>query len=161
MPGRVAGVEIVERLCELSSDRGYRLFFLGAAPGIAEEAADKMRLKYPGCLIVGTHDGFFAPDDEPGILQHIRDSKPDVLCVALGIPKQEKWIDRRRHDLNVPVLIGVGGTLDVLSGRARRAPRWLQNMNLEWLYRLAANPRKIGKVMTLPRFVLMTLRSRH
>jgi N-acetylglucosaminyldiphosphoundecaprenol N-acetyl-beta-D-mannosaminyltransferase len=93
-------------------------------------------------------------------MEQIREARPHVLCVALGIPKQEKWIARHRAELDVPVLIGVGGTFDVHSGRVKRAPRWMQRLNLEWLYRLAKNPRKIGKVMTLPRFVWMTLRSR-
>lgn len=157
---RVSGVEIVEQLCRLSPDKGYRLFFFGAAPGVAEDAAGRMQERYPGCNVVGTRDGFFKPEEEPAIVEQIRAAKPDVLCVALGIPKQEKWIARHRAELGVPVLIGVGGTFDVHSGRVKRAPRWMQRLNLEWLYRLAKNPRKIGKVMTLPKFVLMTLRTR-
>jgi N-acetylglucosaminyldiphosphoundecaprenol N-acetyl-beta-D-mannosaminyltransferase len=160
LPERVSGVEIVERLCALSPSRGYRLFFFGAGPGVAEDAADRLREKYPGCQIVGTRNGFFTPDDETEIMEQIREARPHVLCVALGIPKQEKWIARHRAELGVPVLIGVGGTFDVHSGRVKRAPKWMQRLNLEWLYRLAKNPRKIGKVMTLPRFVWMTLRSR-
>ncbi len=155
---RVSGVEIVERLCELSPQRGYKLFFFGAAPGIAESAAEKMRAKYPGCQIVGTRDGFFKPEDEPEIVEQVRAANPDVLCVAMGIPKQEKFIDRHRAALGIPVMIGVGGTFDVFSGTVKRAPKWMQRANLEWLYRLYKNPRKIGKVMTLPRFVWMTLR---
>lgn len=160
LPQRVSGVEIVERLCALSPQKGYRLFFLGAAPGVAEAAAETMRARYPGCQVVGTRDGFFTPADEVGILEQIRAARPDILCVALGIPKQEKWIARHRDTLGVPVLIGVGGTFDVFSGKVQRAPRWMQQRNLEWLYRLLRNPRKIGKVLTLPKFVWMTLRSR-
>ena len=158
LPERVSGVEIVERLCELSSQRDYKLFFFGAAPGIAESAAQKMREKYPGCRIVGVRDGFFKPEDEAVIVEQIREAAPDILCVALGIPKQEHFIDRNREALGVPVMIGVGGTLDVFSGSVKRAPVWMQRASLEWLYRLYKNPRKIGKVMTLPRFVWMTLR---
>lgn len=154
---RVSGVEIVELLCRLSPDRGYRLFFFGSAPGVAEDAANIFRTRYPGCHIVGTRDGFFGPDDEAAIVEQIRGARPDVVCVALGIPKQEKWISRHRDGLGVPVLIGVGGTFDVHSGRVKRAPAWMQRLSLEWLYRLAMNPRKIGKVMTLPSFILMTL----
>jgi len=157
---RVSGVEIVERLCALSSTRGYRLFFLGAAPGVAEAAAANMRARYPNCRIVGAHDGFFTPAEEPALVEQIRAARPDVLCVALGIPKQEKWIARHRDTLGVPVLIGVGGTFDVYAGRVKRAPLWMQRLNLEWFYRLLKNPRKIGKVLTLPRFVLMTLKAK-
>jgi len=156
---RVSGVEIVERLCSLSPQLGYKLFFFGAAPGIAESAAEKMRARYPGCQIVDTRDGFFKPEDESAIVEQIRVANPDVLCVAMGIPKQEKFIDRHRTDLGIPVMIGVGGTFDVFSGTVKRAPMWMQRANLEWLYRLYKNPRKIGKVMTLPRFVWKTLRS--
>lgn len=160
LPQRVAGIEIVERLCALSAERGYRLFFLGAAPGVAQTAAEKMRLRYPGCCIVGTHDGFFSPVEEPAIIERINQSRPDVLCVALGIPKQEKWIARNRARLNASVCIGIGGTLDVLSGRVKRAPHWMQRLNLEWLYRFLSNPRKIRKILTLPRFVWLTLTTR-
>jgi N-acetylglucosaminyldiphosphoundecaprenol N-acetyl-beta-D-mannosaminyltransferase len=159
LPQRVSGVEIVERLCALSPEKGWKIFFFGSAPGVAEEAAGKMCARYPGCHLVGARNGYFPPAEEPGILEQIRAARPDILCVALGIPRQEKWIARHRDELSVPVLIGVGGTFDVLSGHVRRAPKWMQRLSLEWLYRLAKNPRKIHKVMTLPKFVWMTLRS--
>lgn len=158
MPERVSGVEIVERICALSAEIGCRIFFLGAAPGIANLAADRMCEKYPGCRIVGVRDGYFKEADEPRLIREIRESTADVLFVALGIPKQEKWIHRHASELGVSVLVGVGGSFDVHSGTVKRAPYWVQRLNLEWLYRLARNPRKIGKVMTLPRFVLLALR---
>lgn len=154
LTGRVSGVEIVERLCQA----GHSLFFLGAAPGVALAAGQRMMELYPQCTVVGTADGYFKPDEEPAILEAIRSAKPELLCVAMGIPKQEKWIARHMAGLGVPVSIGVGGTFDVLSGGVRRAPMWVQRANLEWLYRLAKNPRKIGKTLTLPRFVLMAMR---
>lgn len=154
---RVSGVEIVERLCAASASTGASLYFLGAAPGVAEEAAKRAQKRFPGCRIVGWRHGYFGPDEEPAIVEEIRTAQPDVLCVALGIPKQEKWIARHRFDLQVPVMIGVGGSLDVLSGKVERAPVWMRRLSLEWLYRLARNPRKIGKVLCLPRFVALTL----
>lgn len=156
---RVSGVEIVERLCARSPERGHRLFFFGAAPNIAELAADRMRTRYPGASIVGTRNGFFAEADIPAIIAEIREARPDILCVALGIPKQEKWIASHRECLGVPVLIGVGGTFDVLSGTVRRAPVLFQKLRVEWLWRLLSNPRKISKVMLLPRFVQLILKS--
>lgn len=159
LDGRVSGVELVERLCRDSAAAGTRLYFLGAAPGVAEEAARKMNERYPGCQIVGTSDGYFAPAKEADVMEEVRKAAPDVLCVALGIPKQEKLIARWRNRLGVPVMIGVGGTFDVLSGRVSRAPGWVQRLNLEWLHRLVKNPRKIGKAMTLPRFFWMEIRS--
>ena len=156
---RVSGVEMVEAFCRLSSERGFSVYFLGGAPGIAEAAARRMGERYPGCRIVGSRDGYFAPDDEPGVVADIRATRPDILCVAMGIPRQERWIARNREALGVPVMIGVGGTLDVLSGSVRRAPRWMQRLGLEWLWRLIRNPRKLPKVLMLPRFVLQVLRS--
>ncbi|MGC8668699.1 MAG: WecB/TagA/CpsF family glycosyltransferase [Chthonomonadales bacterium] len=154
---RVSGVEIVERLCANSAETGISFYFLGSAPGVAEQAGKRAQQRFPGCRIVGCHDGYFTPQEEPRILEEIRAARPDVLCVALGIPKQEKWIARHRHALQIPVMIGVGGTLDVLSGRVKRAPTWVRRLSLEWLYRLARNPRKISKVLCLPRFVAMVL----
>jgi N-acetylglucosaminyldiphosphoundecaprenol N-acetyl-beta-D-mannosaminyltransferase len=150
---RVSGVEIVERLCALSPERGYRIFFLGAGPGVAQEAAERMSRRYPGCKMVGARHGYFTDEEMPQILSEIREAQPDVLCVALGIPKQEKWIQAHRDECCASVLIGVGGTLDVLSGRTRRAPRFMQALRLEWLWRVLSNPRKINKVLLLPRFV--------
>jgi N-acetylglucosaminyldiphosphoundecaprenol N-acetyl-beta-D-mannosaminyltransferase len=149
---RVSGVEIVEQLCKLSPETGYRIYFFGAAPGVAEAAAQRMGTMYPGAQIVGCRDGFFKPDETPAIVEQIRAARPDVLCVALGIPKQEKWIAANRQALRVPVLIGVGGTLDVLSGNVRRAPLWMRRLQIEWVWRLLSNPRKISKVKLLPRF---------
>src|SRR5205085_1145978 len=110
-------------------------------------AANRMRKLYPGCEIAGFQHGYFKPDEEPAILDRIQAAKPDVLCVAFGIPKQEKWIARHKDSLSIPVSIGVGGTFDVLSGSVKRAPLWIQKLSLEWLYRFLKNPRKIGKVM--------------
>ena len=155
---RVSGVEIVEKLCARSALNGCRLYFLGAAPGVAQQAADRMALKYPGCQVVGTRDGFFQPADTPALIATIKEARPHVLCVALGIPKQEKWIHANREALGVPVLIGVGGTLDVLSGTVKRAPKPFQKLRLEWLWRVLSNPKKISKVALLPRFVRLVLR---
>jgi len=158
--GRVSGVEIVEKLCERSAGSGHSLFFLGSAPGVAGLAAGAMSHKYPGCRIVGVNDGFFGPDQEPEIINRIKSAATDVLCVAMGIPKQEKWIARNMQSLGVPVLIGVGGTFDVLSGGVKRAPSWMQKANVEWLYRLFKNPRKFRKTLSLPKFAMLVLRDR-
>lgn len=157
---KVSGVDLSERCIALSAQKGWRVFLFGAAPGVAAQAADKMRERYPGANIVGVRDGFFKADEEARVVEEIRAVKPDVLLVALGIPKQEKFIYRHKAALGVPVCIGVGGTLDVFSGTVKRAPVWMQNVGLEWLYRLASNPKKISKVKLLPRFALMTLREK-
>jgi len=159
LPERVPGVDIVEFLCDRAARSGYRVFLLGAAPGVAEAAAEKLSEKYPGLEVAGTHHGFFAPEESPEVVQKIQESKPDILFVALGIPLQEKWIYRHLKELQVPVSMGVGGTFDVISGRVKRAPKWMQKHGLEWFFRLANSPRKIRKVLNLPVFVLMVLKA--
>ena len=154
---KVSGVVLAERLVELSQTKGWRVFFFGAAPGVAEEARARMLARYPNAQIVGHRDGFFTPENEATVVNEIRATKPDILLVALGIPKQEKFINKHKAALDVPVLIGVGGTFDVMSGSVKRAPVWMQNVGLEWLHRLAANPKKISKVAMLPQFVRMVL----
>ncbi|GAB4458130.1 MAG: WecB/TagA/CpsF family glycosyltransferase [Armatimonadaceae bacterium] len=159
---KVSGVDLSDRCCAQSSTKGWRIFFFGAAPHVAEEAAGRILARHPGAQIVGFRDGYFKPEDEPAIVEQIRAAKPDILLVALGIPKQEKFIARHREALNVPVMIGVGGTLDVFSGAVRRAPVWMQQVGLEWFYRVASNPnpRRFGKLKQLPRFARLVLSER-
>lgn len=154
-PQRVSGVDIVTRLLD---ERRYSLFFLGAAPGVAEAAAARVTDLFPGVRIAGCQHGYFGPDDEPGIVAQIRQAAPDVLLVAMGIPRQEKFIDRHRQELGTPVMIGVGGTLDVLAGRVRRAPRWMQRLGIEWVWRILSDPSKIHKVKLLPVFAWRVIR---
>lgn len=156
---RVSGVDLVERLCELSPSRRYRIYFLGGAPGVAERAAARMQERYPGICIAGWRHGYFTPEETGAVLSEIQAANPHILCVAMGIPLQEKWIASHRAALGVPVQIGVGGTLDVLSGHVRRAPSLLQKARLEWLWRLASRPSKIRKVLLLPRFVWQVWRA--
>lgn len=157
---RVSGVELVDRLCLLSAERGFRVFFLGAAPGVAEVAAEKMRLRHPGCNIVGARHGFFPASDDDLIAAEIAESKPDLLFVAMGIPRQEKFLAKCLSATGANVGMGVGGSLDVFSGNVRRAPKLFQKLNLEWLWRTAANPRKIAKAKHLPVFWWRVMRSR-
>lgn len=156
---RVSGVDLVDRICAMSADKGYRIYLLGADHGIAEKAAEKLRLKHPGCNIVGARHGYFPTDSDEIVAKEVAEAKPDVLFVAMGIPRQEKFIKATQAIIKAKVAIGVGGSLDVFSGRAKRAPKLIQRMKLEWLWRLILNPRKIGKAKTLPRFVSLVLRS--
>jgi N-acetylglucosaminyldiphosphoundecaprenol N-acetyl-beta-D-mannosaminyltransferase len=148
---KVSGVDLSARCVELSAEKGWRIFFFGAGPGVAEEAAvpharpppRRADRRLPGRLLQA--------EDESGIVEQIRAARPDILLVALGIPKQEKFIDRHKAALGVPVCIGVGGTLDVFAGAVKRAPVWMQKAGLEWLYRIGSNPRKrISKAKALP-----------
>lgn len=155
---RISGVELVDQICRLSADRGWRIYFLGAAHGIAERAAEHLRLKHPGCNIVGTRHGFFTPDDDTLVAQEIAKAKPDVLFVAMGIPRQEKFIMATKEVISAGVGIGVGGSFDVYSGTVKRAPKLVQALKLEWLWRTLLNPKKIAKAKWLPKFAQLVMR---
>lgn len=154
MPERVAGFDLVQHLLARAPLQGRRIFFLGAAPGVAVEAKRRAEALYPGIAIVGTQDGYFSPAEEPAVLSAIREAAPDLLLAALGVPRQEKWLVRHREVLQVPLAIGVGGTFDVMAGVVKRAPVWMQRARLEWLFRGLLQPQRIGRLMALPKFVL-------
>lgn len=154
MPERVAGFDLVQELLKLAPKKSQRIFFFGSAPGIAEKAKAKAETLYEGIEIVGTRNGFFTAADEPEIITQIRNSRADILLAALGVPKQEKWLAAHKLELNVPVSIGVGGTLDVMAGAVRRAPKWMQRAKLEWLFRAMLQPSRAGRLIALPKFVL-------
>jgi N-acetylglucosaminyldiphosphoundecaprenol N-acetyl-beta-D-mannosaminyltransferase len=157
---RVSGVDLVDELCRLSSENGYRIFFLGAEPGVAEMAAEKMRLRHPGCLIVGARHGFFPSTDDDLVAAEVATLKPDILFVAMGIPRQEKFIAKTQSIIRARVAMGVGGSLDVFSGRVRRAPVIVQKLHLEWIWRTLGNPKKISKAKHLPKFFWRVLTGR-
>lgn len=155
---RVSGVDLVGKLCALSADKGYRIFLLGAEPGVAELAAEKLRLLHPGCNIVGSRHGYFPSDSDEIVAQEVAEAKPQILFVAMGIPRQEKFIAKTKHIIGASVAMGVGGSLDVFSGKTKRAPKLFQKLKIEWLWRLILNPSKIQKAKSLPRFVSLVLK---
>ncbi|SDL68004.1 N-acetylglucosaminyldiphosphoundecaprenol N-acetyl-beta-D-mannosaminyltransferase [Dendrosporobacter quercicolus] len=154
MPERVAGYDLVQQLLAKSARSGYRVYFFGGAPGVAEQARTWAEARYPGVNVVGVRDGYFTAQDEPEIINTIKLCKPDILLAGLGVPKQEKWLTKHLNELNVPVAIGVGGTFDVMAGVVIRAPLWMQKANLEWLYRLLSQPQRALRMLALPRFML-------
>ncbi|HQE22357.1 MAG TPA: WecB/TagA/CpsF family glycosyltransferase [Syntrophomonadaceae bacterium] len=160
VPGRVTGIDLMERICQRAASRGWKIYLLGAEPGIAEQAARNLQQRYPGLIIAGVHHGYFQPDEEPEIIADIIRTAPQVLFVGLGAPRQEWWIDQYKDQLQVPVCIGVGGSLDVISGHKQRAPEWAIKLNLEWLYRLATEPSRFKRQLVLPRFVGLIIKSR-
>lgn len=155
LPGRVPGVELAGRLCREAARRGWRVYLLGGRPGVAGAAAARLREWYPEIAVAGTADGYFAPADVPAVVQAVRDARPTLLLAALGSPRQELWLDRHLHALGVPLAIGVGGTLDVWTGRARRAPRLMQTLGLEWCYRLISQPRRFFRQLAIPHFMAL------
>ena len=153
MPERVAGYDLAQQLLKRAPEKDRRVFFFGSAPGVAEKAKQKAEAVYPGIRVVGTRNGYFSEADEQEIIREIRAAKPDLLLAALGVPKQEKWLKKHKDELEVPVSIGVGGTLDVMAGTAKRAPLWVQKAKLEWLFRGLLQPKRAGRLLALPKFV--------
>jgi N-acetylglucosaminyldiphosphoundecaprenol N-acetyl-beta-D-mannosaminyltransferase len=161
LPERVAGSELVYHLAGLAAENGWRLFLLGAGPGVAEAAAAVFQERFPALTIVGTYAGSPDPAENESIVELINDSTADLLFVAYGAPKQDKWIARNRERLTtVRVALGVGGSLDFISGRSVRAPRWLQRLGLEWLYRLVREPWRWRRMLALPHFALRVVAAR-
>lgn len=157
VPERVAGFDLFLHLMEYGATHGTTFFLFGAAPGIAEAAKKKAEELYPGVKIVGTRNGYFNKEDEPEIIKEINDSGADVLFAALGAPKQEFWLQEHRDELKPALRVGLGGSFDVLAGKMERAPKWMQEASLEWLFRLYKQPSRLGRMMALPKFVIKVL----
>lgn len=153
---RVPGVELMQALLEKSATENWRIFLLGSKPGIADQAADAIRSMYSEINIVGTHHGFFR-NEEDAVLTKIKAASPDILFIALGVPKQEKFAAAHLASLGVPVAMGVGGSFEIFAGAVKRAPAWMRKIGLEWLYRLLQQPTRIGRMLALPQFVLLVL----
>jgi N-acetylglucosaminyldiphosphoundecaprenol N-acetyl-beta-D-mannosaminyltransferase len=150
---RVTGSDGVPIIAAAAAEPGWRLYFLGAAEGVAEKAAEVLRARHPALKIVGTYSGSPAPEDEDALVERVNASGADLLFVAFGAPEQDKWIARNLPRLNVRMAMGVGGTFDFIAGVVPRAPVWMQRLGLEWLFRLALQPWRIRRMLRLPQFV--------
>ncbi len=157
LPERVTGSDGVPKIAAEAEQRGWRLYFLGAAPGVAEKAAEVLRARHPRLQIVGIYGGSPAPAEEDAIVERINASGADILFVAYGAPEQDKWIARNLPRLNVKMAMGVGGSFDFIAGIIPRAPLSFQRLGLEWLYRLYLQPWRIRRMLRLPRFVVAVL----
>ena len=155
---KVAGIEFGDAVCEMLAKTGGSAYLLGGKPGVAEAAAEKLKEKHPGLKICGTADGYF--QDEGPVIEKINAVKPDVLFVCLGAPKQEKFMKTHMDELDVHLMLGLGGSLDGYAGIAKRAPQWMINLSLEWLYRLIKDPKRLGRMMRLPKFVMICVREK-
>jgi len=152
---RVSGIDLMLKLAEISAEKGYKVFLAGSAAGVADEAARQLKKRFPSLQVVGTYHGYFGGDDSE-LLKLILDAGPDLLFVGLGAGRQEKWLDRHLAELKC-VGMGIGGSLDVISGRKKRAPRWTQVLYIEWLYRLVTEPQRWKRQLALPQFLYLTL----
>ena len=154
IPERVAGFDLYCQLLDKAAQKGYKAFFFGGSPGIAEAAKAKSEELYPGVQVVGCRNGYFKEEESQAIIDEINASGADMLFAALGAPKQEKWLVRYREQLKPKILMGIGGSFDVFAGKMERAPKWMQDASLEWLFRLYKQPSRFMRMMALPKFVL-------
>jgi len=160
LPGRVAGSDLVPRLAASAAATGARIFFLGGEDGNAAVAAERLATTNPGLVVAGVHEPPRAPledMDDDDIVRRIEESDADILLVALGHPKQDKWIARNRERLPVSVAVGVGCTFDLIAGRRTRAPRWMRRTGLEWLFRLVHEPSRLGLRYFIDAWCLLTV----
>lgn len=157
VPEKVSGFDLVCEIFRAYARKGIRCFLLGSAPGVAEQAAKNISKDYPGLIVAGYQDGYFTEDQDEEITNTINASNADILLVALGAPKQEKWIFSHKGRLNVKVCIGVGGTVDILSGKSKLAPDFFRRNGLEWLYRLYKEPKRAVRMLDLPRFMVRVI----
>ena len=160
IPERVAGYDLYLRLLEQAAKKNIPVYFFGGKPGIAEEAAEEGKRRWPGLKVAGCRNGYFSADEEPGIIEGINRSGAVMLFAALGAPKQEKWLAKYMDQLTPCLLMGIGGSFDVLAGKVQRAPKWMQDAKLEWLFRLVKQPSRFGRMLALPKFVFAVRREK-
>lgn len=164
---KVAGCELAEKIVAYCSKNNIKMFFLGSKPrsvdengntvtSTAEEAAIKLKEKYPGLNLCGFSDGYFKDEESDKVIELINSSGADVVYVCLGSPRQEKWIYKFKDKTCAKLMIGLGGSLDVYAGRVKRAPDVFVKLNLEWFYRLVKQPRRLGRMMKIPKFLFQT-----
>lgn len=158
LPQRVTGSDGVPRIVARAAEQGWRVYLLGAAPGVAQRAAEVLTQRHAGLQIAGVYPGSPSDAEAAGIIARIRAARPHILFVAYGAPRQDLWIAKHRAALGVPVMMGVGGSLDFIAGVQRRAPAWIQRLNLEWLHRLVTQPWRWRRQLDLPRFAWAVLR---
>lgn len=148
---RITGIDMMDRIVREAARTGRAVFLYGAKPGVADKAAQQLKQTYPDLIVAGTQDGY--ESDTSKVLETINKSKPDILFVAMGSPKQEQWIEQHRDNLHPTLYQGVGGSFDVLAGNVKRAPAAFQRMGAEWLYRLLKEPSRLKRQMNLPKFL--------
>lgn len=157
---RITGIDTVKQIAGFAELHQYKMFCLGAAEGIAELAANRLKAEFPRLQIAGTYSGSPNPDEEMEICSLIRASKADILLVAYGAPKQELWVARNLLNCNVPIAMCVGGTFDFIAGVTKRAPLWMRMNGMEWLYRLIQQPWRWKRMLALPKFVVKIILAR-
>ncbi len=157
---RVAGFDLLHELMRVGEDYHWKVYLLGSTPEVIQATAERLHLQYPGVEISGVRDGFFKADQDAEVIADIRAKAPDILFVARGADTQEPWIARYKEQLGVPLMMGVGGSFDVISGKSKRAPKLFQKLRAEWLYRLLREPTRASRMLALPKFAVKVMRDK-
>ncbi|MEK3911957.1 WecB/TagA/CpsF family glycosyltransferase [Paenibacillus sp. FSL H7-0331] len=157
---RVTGFDLLHRMMQLGEPKGWKVYLLGASPEMIEAAASSLKRQYPALQLVGYRDGYFQADEDAAVIANIREHDPDILLIGRSADKQEPWIAQYKQQLRVPVIMGVGGSFDVLSGKLKRAPVMFQRLRLEWFYRLLQEPWRYKRMLVLPKFVMKVIREK-
>ena len=156
---RCPGIELAERVLKLAGEAGPKcpVFFYGGAPEVAAAASAVWQQRSPGLVFAGTEHGYISPEEEPKLLETLKQLQPRIILVGLGVPRQELWIYRHRHLCPQAIWIGVGGSFDIWAGRKTRAPQWMQQLNMEWAYRLYQEPHRWRRMLALPHFAYLSV----
>ena len=157
LKARITGIDLMERLLELAAQRGYRVYFLGARTDVLTKVVDECKQRYSGLRVAGWSDGYWEREEESRVVEDVRRKQPDILFVALGSPQKEFFIHAHRETLAVPFAMGVGGSFDVIAGKAKRAPLWMQHAGLEWSWRVLQEPGRMWKRYSRDGFVFAYL----
>ncbi|NUU60902.1 WecB/TagA/CpsF family glycosyltransferase [Paenibacillus sp. JW14] len=157
---RVAGFDLLHELLHAGEKYNWKVYLLGSTPEVIQETASRLKSRFPGIVIVGYRDGFFGLAEDDGVIADILEAAPDMLFVARGADSQEPWIAKYKSRLAVPIMMGVGGSFDVISGKSRRAPVAFQKMRIEWLYRLLKEPTRYKRMLALPKFAIKVMREK-
>ncbi|MGO4272903.1 WecB/TagA/CpsF family glycosyltransferase [Paenibacillus sp. TAF58] len=157
---RVPGYDLIHELMKVGESRSWKVYLLGASNEVIQAAAEKLRTAYPRIKLVGVRDGYFKDEQDAEVIQDIVDAAPDILLVGRSAANQEPWIGKYKKQLGIPVMMGVGGSFDVLSGKLKRAPVLFQKLRLEWFYRLMQEPWRYKRMLLLPQFALKVMRDK-
>lgn len=157
---RVTGFDLLHRMMQLGEPKGWKVYLLGASPEMIEAVASSLKRQYPALQLVGYRDGYFQADEDAAVIANIREHDPDILLIGRSADKQEPWIAQYKQQLRVPVIMGVGGSFDVLSGKLKRAPVLFQRLRLEWFYRLLQEPWRYKRMLVLPKFAMKVIREK-
>ncbi|WP_054954630.1 WecB/TagA/CpsF family glycosyltransferase [Paenibacillus dakarensis] len=157
---RVTGFDMLHELMKAGETHRWKFYLLGSTKEVIQAAAERLQMQYPAAIIAGYRDGFFGPEQDDEVVEEIRKASPDILFVARGADTQEPWIARYKERLGVPVMMGVGGSFDIISGKSKRAPKVVQKLRMEWLYRLLREPTRAKRMLALPKFAIKVLREK-